>query len=410
MSNYKSLNKEIESRILEDRARHIKCEYAFKDEDVIRKYPDHDQATLLRPAFVRDIEKIMHNPYYTRYGDKTQVFSFMKNDDISRRAHHVQLVARVARNISSLLGLNESLTEAIALGHDIGHTPFGHAGEHKLSELYQKYAGKNFNHNIQSARVFSTIFPVNMSMQTLDGIICHNGELELKEYRPKPYKSFEEFEAKMNETYTDQSAIERMIPCTLEGCVVRISDIIAYLGKDRQDAEKIGVIDGIDIFDKDDIGNNNAEIINNILVSIIENSYGKPYLSMDNDVFMALKKGKKDNFAHIYKKKEINDMIYDQIFPMMEILYERCRKDLVEGNKNSPIYKHHIKEVLRLARHYHNRVDYVNLPVDDIVVDYIASMTDDYLVDLFAYLYPDENYHVEYKGYFEDLKTVEKQV
>ena len=138
MAQYHSLSKELQERILEDREKHKKNPYAFPDEKIVRRRVDHDKANLWRPAFVRDVEKIMHVPYYNRYSDKTQVFSFYQNDDISRRALHVQLVSRIARNIGSVLGLNESLIEAISLGHDIGHTPFGHAGERILSSLYQR--------------------------------------------------------------------------------------------------------------------------------------------------------------------------------------------------------------------------------------------------------------------------------
>lgn len=127
----------------------------------------------------------MHVPYYNRYSDKTQVFSFYRNDDISRRAFHVQLVARIARNICRMLGLNEDLAEAISLGHDIGHTPFGHAGERILNDLYHGHTGRFFNHNVHSVRVLDQMIHRNISLQTLDGIICHNGELELQEYRPQ---------------------------------------------------------------------------------------------------------------------------------------------------------------------------------------------------------------------------------
>jgi len=405
MGNYHDLSKELQERIRYDREHHVIHDYAFQDEDVVRKYSGHDEASLVRPAFVRDVEKIVHNPYYTRYADKTQVFSLVKNDDISRRAQHVQLVARIARNISSLLGLNVDLTEAIALGHDIGHTPFGHAGERKLNDLYREFAGRNFNHNIQSARVFTTIFPVNLSLQTLDGIICHNGELEQEEYRPKPYFTFEEFESKMEETYTDQTAIERLVPSTLEGCVVRVSDIIAYLGKDRHDAEKIGLIDDVEIFASEKIGRTNAEIINNMTVNIVENSYGKDYLSMDADYYKAFRNGKKENYAYIYKKDSINDVFDEKIFPMMDTLYRRFREDLINGNKNSVIYEHHIKYVNKMSAYYHNRINYEEQSPDDIVVDYIASMTDDYLIDLYDYLYPKNNYKIKYQGYFEDLKS-----
>ena len=135
MPKYDNLSKELQERIRSDREGHWVNPYAFLDENVVRRRMDHDRANLWRPAFVRDSEKIMHIPYYNRYADKTQVFSLYKNDDISRRSQHVQLVSRIARNIGNVLGLNTDLIEAIALGHDIGHTPFGHAGERILDEL-----------------------------------------------------------------------------------------------------------------------------------------------------------------------------------------------------------------------------------------------------------------------------------
>lgn len=149
---------------------------------------EQDKANLWRPAFVRDIEKILHLPYYNRYVDKTQVFSFYHNDDITRRALHVQLVSRIARNIGSVLGLNLDLIEAIALGHDIGHTPFGHAGERFLDELLKNETGRSFQHNVQSARVLDKLFARNISLQVLDGVLCHNGEFEMQEYRPNGRK------------------------------------------------------------------------------------------------------------------------------------------------------------------------------------------------------------------------------
>ena len=159
--NYIPLSKELEERIREDRENHVKNPYACSDDAVIRRDMAHDKQTIWRPAFVRDCEKIMHIPYYNRYADKTQVFSLYKNDDISRRASHVQLVSRTARNIGQALNLNLDLIEAISIGHDIGHTPFGHAGERKLSQIYHDHTGRYFNHNIHSAMVLDRIFPVN---------------------------------------------------------------------------------------------------------------------------------------------------------------------------------------------------------------------------------------------------------
>ncbi|MBQ2285425.1 MAG: HD domain-containing protein, partial [Clostridia bacterium] len=202
----------------------------------------------------------MNCPYYNRYTDKTQVFSLYKNDDISRRALHVQLVSRIARNIGRLLGLNLDLIEAIALGHDMGHTPFGHAGESILSKLYHKRTGRFFNHNVHSVRVLDRIFHYNISLQTLDGILCHNGELELDEYRPSNLSSFDEFDKIFEDCYTKDCS-GMLIPSTLEGCIVRISDIIAYLGKDRQDAERAKLITDNSVFNDNAIGAFNAKII-----------------------------------------------------------------------------------------------------------------------------------------------------
>ena len=131
---YKKLLPEIQKQIQEDKKAGKESPFKTQNQDVLRRDSSRDKENLWRPAFVRDTEKILHLPVYNRYADKTQVFSFYKNDDITRRALHVQLVSRIARSIGSVLGLNTDLIEAIALGHDIGHTPFGHAGESFRSE------------------------------------------------------------------------------------------------------------------------------------------------------------------------------------------------------------------------------------------------------------------------------------
>ena len=397
---YHQLSKEIEEKMLLDKEVNWINPYAFKDENAVRRDMDRDKNTLLRPAFGRDVDKIMNVPYFTRYSDKTQVFSLNKNDDISRRSYHVQLVSKIARNIGRMLGLNLNLIEAIALGHDIGHTPFGHAGERKLSELYNARTGKLFNHNIQSARVLDGIFPLNISLQTLDGIICHNGELELKEYRPSSYTDFATFDLKMSSCYKTKEAIESLIPCTLEGCVVRISDILAYIGKDRQDAQSLGIISGDDIF-SNSVGKTNAEILNNMTVNLVENSYGKPYLSMSEEFFEAISLAKKENYKQIYLLDKNNKIFDEQIFPMFEEIYEKLRTDLVENNTRSIVYTHHIDYVNSYRGHYVSD-KYEDNDVDDIVVDYIASMTDDYFVDLYRYLFPNGKYDVTYEGYFDE--------
>ena len=398
MLKYETLSPYISNRIAEDRANGTVPSFAFKNEDAIRRYPERDKATVLRPPFIRDIDKIMHCPYYNRYADKTQVLSFYKNDDITRRGLHVQLVSRIARTIGSALGLNLDLIEAIALGHDIGHTPFGHAGESFLDELLFEHTGNHFSHNIHSIRVLDKIFPYNISLQTLNGIASHDGEMEMAEYHPRPMADFEEFDNEIDKCYKDRKHIKKLAPSTLEGCVMRISDIIAYLGKDRQDAMRTGIANS-DIYENGALGTTNAEIINNLIVNIVENSYGKPYIKMDEEHFNALKKAKSDNYELIYKAPEVDDILYKSIKPMMQKIYEKLLSDLVDGAEKSPILSHHIAYLNKV--YYKREFPYDLTEPNMIVADYIASMTDDYFIDLYEHLFPKSTLKVNYKGYFD---------
>lgn len=404
MANYNELSKELTDRIKNDIDNGYKNPYAAKDEDVIRRYSNHDMPKLWRSPYICDIEKIMHSPYYNRYADKTQVFSFYKNDDISRRALHVQLVSRISRNIGKMLGLNLELIEAIALGHDIGHTPFGHAGERILDSLYKEHTGRHFNHNVHSVRVLDKIIKRNISLNTLDGVLCHNGEMECMEYTPSHLESFVKFDEKVEGCYVDEQNIGKLKPNSLEGCVVRISDIIAYLGKDRQDAIKLGILKEDSIFKASQIGTTNPEIINNLIVNIIENSYGKPYLQMDEMHFEALKNAKRENYKMIYGNKELEKIYNEQITPMFREIYEMLLKQAKEKNKNSSIYKYHISYVNENNKYtkYGDDCDiYEETEPNQLVVDYMASMTDYYFLEFYKNYFPNGKYRVEYKGYFE---------
>lgn len=379
-NDYISLSEDLQKRILKDRG------LDGIDDPAVRRNPNKDKAKLWRTAYVRDVEKILHCPYYNRYADKTQVFTFYKNDDISRRSLHVQLVSRIARNIGSLLGLDLDLIEAIALGHDIGHTPFGHAGERMLDKVYSEHTGRHFRHNIQSVRVLDRIFGYNISMQTLDGIICHNGEFAKDEYKPAPLPSWEEFDRRMEACIVAPTTAESdslLIPATLEGCVVRISDMIAYIGKDRQDAIRTKLIKDDSKFE----GKYNASIINNMTINIVENSYGKDYLKIDSAYYKEFEKSKYSNYELIYKNPRVSAR-YELIEPLFERLYEKCLSDLKNGDESSFIYKHHIKYIESYSKYYDSK-SYLDERPDDIVTDYIASMTDDYFVELCQYIFPD---------------------
>ncbi len=394
-----TLSAALSQRIAEERHNGTYAKFGFDHRDVLRRSPEPEDATnVWRPPFSHDIDTVVHCPYYNRYSDKTQVFSLTRNDDITRRSLHVQLVSRISRTIGAALNLNLDLIEAIALGHDLGHPPFAHTGETYLDELFAKNAGKHFSHNIQSIRVLDNIFPYNLSLQTLSGIAGHNGEIELEEYHPVPLSGFAEFDSLIEQSYLGRVYANRIQPSTLEGTVVRISDIIAYLGRDRQDAIRMKLVAEKD-FSTKVIGTVNSEIINNLVVNIIENSYGKPFIKLDQEHFDALKVYKQDNYSHIYDNAASKAKLNLSVKPMMEEIYGQLLEDLQNENRRSPIFTHHIDYVNRMYRK--RTIPYGTEDPHQIVVDYIASMTDDYFVDLHHFLFPASPYRVAYKGYFD---------
>lgn len=398
---YEKLSPALTERIEADRRAGWKNPHAAVGADVVRRNMSRDAENLWRPAFVRDIDKILHSTYYNRYADKTQVFSFYKNDDISRRALHVQLVSRIGRNIGSVLGLNCDLIEAIALGHDIGHTPFGHAGEAFLDELLYGACGEHFAHNLQSVRVLDRIFPYNISLQTLSGIVSHNGELAKDRYYPAPCGDFAAFDATVAACGRDLGLCEHLCPNTLEGCVVRLCDMIAYLGKDRQDAEKAGLVPDEGAFDGTALGVHNAEIINNLVVNVIENSYAKDHLAMDEVHFEALRSAKRDNYRSIYESSAVRDRIEGVVRPMFEQIFDRVLQDLRCGTDDTFVLRHHVSFIN--ASPYKRGAE----PYGEgehparIAADYIAGMTDDYFVDLYRELFPESSLAIRYVGYFD---------
>ena len=398
------MRERIQSDRREGRVNPWRCE----DDVALRRDPSRDAATLWRPAFVRDVEKVLHSPYYNRYTDKTQVLSFYRNDDITRRALHVQLVSRIARTIGRALGLNQDLIEAIALGHDLGHTPFGHAGESYLSGLIQNETGQGFYHNVHSVRVLDALFRRNLTLQALDGILCHNGELVYSDYQPNENKTttFADFDAKVASCIRDETLLDALIPNTLEGCVVRISDMVAYLGKDRQDARRARLLHDNIAFSSERIGQENAEIINNVTVNLVENSYGKPYLRMDREIAEELLTAKRENFAYIYRNEKVEYEYKAHIEPMFHAIYYRLLDDLTAKRQDAPVYRHHIEFVNENRRYYldmdNPANDYAGEEPNRIAADYIASMTDDYFVDLYHHLFPDGKYSIHYVSYFSE--------
>lgn len=384
---YKTLSEEVCRQITEDRA--SGAFYGTPDSAAVRAVnKPNDKATVFRPPFVRDIGKIINLPVYSRMQDKTQVLSLYRDDDISRRMLHVQIVARIARDISRALGFNVDLTEAIALGHDIGHTPFGHAGERMLNSIMSNRYGLYFNHNVQSVRALTVIYPVNVTVQTLDGILCHNGESPSHRYTPDVCGESVELRVEKCEKNGGEQ-IKKLVPQTIEGCVVRVSDIIAYLGKDRQDALKLGLVNKSDF----DINKSNSEIINNLSVDIIEHSYaahGK-YLSMSIDGFALLTEGKRDNYNKIYIPDAVSG-VYKLIEPMFVELFDIILDDCKSGGGFT--YKYHTEPIARYNKAY------LGQSPERVACDFIASMTDDFFIAAYEKLTGKDSGLV-YKGYFE---------
>lgn len=382
------LSDELIERMSDDRARGWENPYRTSDEDALRREErPADRSNIWRPAFVRDVEKILHMPAYNRYAGKTQVFSFRSNDDLSRRGLHVQLVARIARDIGYALGLNCDLIEAIGLGHDLGHTPFGHAGERCLNDVFHERTGRWFFHNVHSVRVLDKLYGRNISLQTLDGALCHNGEYEQRVFELSGLSSFSEFDRVVDECVSGGgTVIGHLRPMTLEGCVVRISDIIAYVGRDRQDAIEAGLLTG-DAFEDGLGGAYNSWILTHASADIIEHSYGKDRIEMSEELFAEIRRAKAENYAKIYRSSGIEGERAEVLARAFELMYERCLDDLQKRDESSFIFRHHITRIEEQLAHYGRTYDWQSDP-EQTVVDYIASMTDGYFAELASKFFP----------------------
>lgn len=344
---------------------------ACKDSDAI--YLNVEERDFRTPFF-RDIDRILYSLSFQRYMDKTQVFSFKDNDHLTKRMIHVLYVSKIARTIGRELGLNEDLIEAGALGHDLGHTPFGHVGEAILNEISVRAGCGYFNHNVHSVRLLMSIenhgMGKNITLQTLDAILCHNGELVMGKYEPRWNKTKEEFLSDYEKTYKDRKVSLELIPMTLEGCVVRISDLIAYLGRDIDDAIRMNLLKWSDVPKSitSVLGFSNREIVNTIINDVINNSKGKKYIKLSDDVYKAISDLKDFNYKNIYAKAYTVEE-KSMLKTMLNTLYETYMSDLENNNQDSNIIKSYLNNM---------SLEYKKNSNERIVIDYIAGMTDDY--------------------------------
>lgn len=368
--DYITLRKEIQSR------EQYLSKYASKSEDALFIRENLDKENEIRPVYFRDADRIIHSLSYTRYIDKTQVYSFVRNDHITHRVLHVQLVSKIGRMIGKALNLNEDLIESIALGHDVGHTPFGHSGEKILNEICERENIGYFKHNAQSVRCLKDIEELNISLQTLDGILAHNGELLQDKYEPKE-KTKEQFMEELEKSFNEDKYDKKISPMTLEGCVVRISDIIAYIGRDIEDAITVGTIKREDIPKEitNILGDNNSKIVDTITKDIIINSYGKKYLCFTPKIYEALIILKDWNYQNIYFSEDArkNEKVLKDYFYK---LYNKYLEYLDENNIEDNNSKRKIVDFCQ-----ERSIDYKkSTNKKRMVIDYIAGQTDSYFL------------------------------
>lgn len=360
----------------------ILSNYACEYSDAIRLRNEEEHG--IRTIFLHDAHRILFSLSYNRYLDKTQVFTNSHNDHISKRMNHVQFVSSIARFIGGSLLLNKQLIEAIALGHDIGHTPLGHFGEAVLNDISLEVLNEHFLHNIQSVRnlmyVENNGNGLNLSIQTLDGIMCHNGKISSHFYEVDRNKTVDDFFRQYQSGYTNPSKSKEYHPMTLEGCVVRFADMIAYLGRDIEDAIRLGRLNRDDIPKNisNVLGDTNAKIIDTLNNDIIYNSLKELVvnnhlcISISEEVLQAMLDLKQFNYDYIYQYSMNNDL-KKYYRDGMYMLFDKYLHDLESENKKSSIYSIFLD--VQKSSYIHNN------SMKRIVIDYIAGMTDDFFIN-----------------------------
>lgn len=292
----------------------------------------------IRTCYQRDRDRIIHAKAFRRLMHKTQVFLSPEGDHYRTRLTHTLEVAQISRTIARALKLNEDLTEAIALGHDLGHTPFGHCGEVALNEVH----GEGFQHNKQSLRVVDLIEKrngkngLNLTQEVRDGILNHSGP---------------------------------NLPYTLEGQIVRLSDRIAYINHDIDDAIRAGVMAFEDIpkIFTETFGETSSERINKMILNVIEHSQGQNKILMDDKFYEKVLDLRNFMFEHVY----FNDLAKSE---------EKKAKKMI-----TTLYNYYLNNPTVLKEHYDDFK--TDSPIEQIIKDYIAGMSDRYIVQRYKEIY-----------------------
>ena len=371
----------------------------------------------VRSPFARDYTRILHSLAYRRLKHKTQVFFNIDNDHICTRMEHVAHVESVSHTIAKSLGLNDELTKAIAMGHDLGHAPFGHQGETVISELSKKYLGENFWHEKNGLRFVDKIEllednykkskNLDLTYAVRDGIISHCGEVD--ENGLKPRKELID----LNE-FTEPGQYQ---PATWEGCVVKISDKIAYIGRDIEDAINLGFLSEKTKNDllkmaraNDERVLNTTVIMHNLIIDICENSSPEKGICLSPKFSEQIDAIKDFNYKHIYGNerlmpfKEYSKLVINQIFDVLKKTYDGKHSwDLIKVKKRYyPVLMNSFAkwlaryccediipegELLDISLNCENEKIYNELESEEIfiqaILDFISGMTDRFAIKVF---------------------------
>lgn len=342
-----------------------------------------------RLEFARDETRILHSPPFRRLKHKTQVFLSPRSDHICTRMEHVLHVSSIASIIGRCLNLNIDLINAIAKGHDLGHPPFGHAGETVLDGILKRRGLKeNFMHELHGLRIVDKLTNhgagLNLTYEVRDGIATHCGESFDRIIPPDRSRDLRDLD-----TLCDRSSF----PATLEGCLVRLVDRIAYLGRDLEDAIKARLIKKSDIPPEvaKALGTDNGQIIGVFVNDTIANSFGKDQIEMSQEVFELMRELKEFNYARIYKHPEV-ESVSRKANNMLEVLFEKVEKIYIDSNcgRDNGYANALIKESPIMETFFNfikNTNYYEGIESWRVVVDYVAGMSDHFAEETFTQLF-----------------------
>ncbi len=369
------------------------------DKIISRQSPLYNRNNFMRSEFERDYTRIIHSTAYRRLKHKTQVFFSPENDHICTRIEHVTHVESISYTIAKNLGLNTELTKAIAVAHDVGHSPFGHEGEKILSEISNRDLGISFWHEKNGLELVDNIelledterFKQNLDLTyaVRDGIISHCGEID--ENCLKPRKEFIDL--------NDYKFSNQYAPYTWEGCVVKISDKISYLCRDIEDAITLKIFK--DIPGEEDIINN-TNLINNLIYDLCENSSPEKGLCLSENALNLMNRIKAFNYKYIYASDRIKPstryfrVVINEIYNLLKSMYDG-QNTLNKLNDVSDIYPNLCKGFINFITDYYDFDNRENLRLKNkvlfsidnekdfykAIIYYISGMTDNFAIEIY---------------------------